>query len=223
MVATIGEILPLAVGIAVSPIPIIATILMLMSPRARSTAVGFLTGWLGGIFVAVTVFTLLSAFLPQGEDDGSQAIRGVIYLVLGGLLLFVAVRQWKKRPREGEQPELPKWMQAVDGMAFGQALGLAVLLAAVNPKNLVMSASAGLAIGSAGLAPGTSAAVVVIFTVLAGATVWIPVVAFLFASDRFRAPLETLRVWLVQQNSTIMSILLLVLAVNLIGKGLGSF
>ena len=35
----IGEILPLAVGIAISPIPIIAAILMLLSPRAKGTSV----------------------------------------------------------------------------------------------------------------------------------------------------------------------------------------
>ena len=53
----IGEILPLALGIAVSPIPIIAAILMLLSPRAKGTSVGFLLGWVVGIVVAVTVFT----------------------------------------------------------------------------------------------------------------------------------------------------------------------
>jgi hypothetical protein len=34
----IGEILPLAVGVALSPVPIIAIILMLGTPRARSNA-----------------------------------------------------------------------------------------------------------------------------------------------------------------------------------------
>jgi hypothetical protein len=32
--SVIGDILPLAMGIAISPIPIIAVILMLLSPRA---------------------------------------------------------------------------------------------------------------------------------------------------------------------------------------------
>ena len=54
----IGEILPLAVGIAISPIPIVAVILMLLSPRAKSTSVGFMIGWVVGIIVAVVVFTL---------------------------------------------------------------------------------------------------------------------------------------------------------------------
>ena len=40
MGTAIGEILPLAVGIAISPIPIIAAILMLLSPKARARVSG---------------------------------------------------------------------------------------------------------------------------------------------------------------------------------------
>jgi hypothetical protein len=61
----IGEILPLAVGIAISPIPIIAAILMLLSPRVKGTSVGFLIGWLVGIVVAIVLFTLISSIIPQ--------------------------------------------------------------------------------------------------------------------------------------------------------------
>ena len=45
----IGDLLPLAVGVAVSPVPIIAVILMLLSPRAGGTSVGFLAGWVAGV------------------------------------------------------------------------------------------------------------------------------------------------------------------------------
>ena len=36
------------------------------------------------------------------------------------------------------------------------------------------------------------------------------------------APLERLRVWLVDNNATIMAVLLLVIGVSVIGKGIGS-
>jgi hypothetical protein len=42
----IGQLLPLAVGVAVSPMPIVAVILMLVTPRARSNGPAFLLGWL---------------------------------------------------------------------------------------------------------------------------------------------------------------------------------
>ena len=75
MGAAIGDTLPLALGIAISPIPIIAAILMLLSPRARVTSVGFLLGWVLGIVVAVSAFTLLSAVLPEEDPDASRPVR----------------------------------------------------------------------------------------------------------------------------------------------------
>ena len=50
-----------------------------------------------------------------------------------------------------------------------------------------------------------------------------PVIAYLVASKRMAAPLESLRGWLVQNNATVMAVLLLVIGVVLIGKGIGSF
>jgi len=44
MRAVIGEILPLSWGIAVGPLAIIAAVLMLLSPKAKSTSLGFLAG-----------------------------------------------------------------------------------------------------------------------------------------------------------------------------------
>ena len=223
MGSVIGEILPLAVGIAISPVPIIAAILMLLSPKAKGASVGFLLGWITGIVVAIVVFTLLSSVLPAQDESGSSPVRGVIKIILGALLLFLALRQWRGRPAEGEQATMPKWMSAIDSMTAGKALGLGFLLSAVNPKNLLMAISAGLIIGGAGLAVGQTAAVIVIFVLLAASTVLIPVVAYLIASERLAGPLDRLRAWLVNNNATIMAVLLLVIGVAVIGKGIGSF
>ncbi|HUK72944.1 MAG TPA: GAP family protein [Streptosporangiaceae bacterium] len=45
----IGGSLPLAIGIALSPIPIIAVVLMLTTPRARANGPAFVLGWLLGL------------------------------------------------------------------------------------------------------------------------------------------------------------------------------
>ena len=106
MSSVIGAILPLAIGIAVSPIPIIAAILMLLSPKAKATSVGFMLGWVIGILVSVTVFTLLSSVVPTDDASDSAPIRGVIQILLGAGLLFLAVRQWRSRP-PGKFPPAP--------------------------------------------------------------------------------------------------------------------
>jgi threonine/homoserine/homoserine lactone efflux protein len=223
MNGVIGTILPLAIGIAISPIPIIAAILMLLSPRAKGTSIGFLLGWVIGILVAVSVFTLLSSALPGSGTDDSSPVHGVIQLVLGAGLLFLALRSWRSRPKPGEDAELPKWMSAIDTMNAAKGFGLGFLLAAVNPKNLLLGAGAGVAIGSAALSAGSTAVVIGVFTVIAAASVAIPVVAYLVASKRMSGPLESLRTWLVHNNATVMAVLLLVIGFVLIGKGIGSF
>jgi threonine/homoserine/homoserine lactone efflux protein len=217
-----GEILPLAVGIAISPIPIIAAILMLLSPRAKSTSVGFLIGWLAGIVVAVVLFSLLSSIIPR-DTEGPSPIAGAIKIILGVLLLFLAINQWRARPAPDEQARMPKWMSAIDSMTAGKALGLGFLLSAVNPKNLLMAISVGVIVGGAGLAVGQIAVVIIIFVLLAASTVLIPVVGYLIASARLASPLDKLREWLVDNNAVITAVLLLVIGVSMIGEGLANF
>jgi threonine/homoserine/homoserine lactone efflux protein len=221
MTEVIGEILPLAVGIAISPIPIIAAILMLLSPRAKSTSVGFLIGWVAGIVVDIVLFTLISTVIPQ-DTGGPSPVAGVIKIILGALLLFLAIKQWRARPAKGEA-SMPKWMSAIDSMTAGKALGLGFLLSAVNPKNLLMALSAGVIVGGAGLTVSQMTVVIIIFVLLAASTVLVPVVGYLIASARLAGPLDKLREWLVDNNAVIMAVLLLVIGVSMIGKGLANF
>jgi threonine/homoserine/homoserine lactone efflux protein len=219
----IAEVLPYAVGIAISPVPIIAAILMLLSPRARSTGVGFLVGWAVGIAVAVTVFTLLSSLIPKPASGSSQPVVGTIKLLLGAGLLLLAVRQWRSRPKPGQEASLPAWMGAIDSMTTLRGLLLAFALAAVNPKNLLLAAAAGVSLGAAGLTAGATAGAIAVFTLIATLSVALPVVAYLVASDRMRGPLQRLRAWLVQNNTAVMAVLLLVIGVVLIRDGIQAF
>lgn len=223
MGSVIGDILPLALGVAISPIPIIAAILMLLSPKARSTSLGFLLGWVLGIIVAVVLFTALASVLPENDPDASKPIAGTIKILLGAGLLLLAIKQWKSRPKPGAEPVLPKWMSAIDTMTTVRGAVLGFLLSAVNPKNLLMAAGAGVIIGGAGLNGGETTLSIVVFVLLAAASVAIPVFAYLLASDKMAGPLESLRGWLVHNNATVMAVLLLVIGVVMVGKGIGSF
>lgn len=219
----IGSTLPLAIGIAISPVPLIAAILMLLSPKAKSTGVGFLLGWVVGIAVAVAVFTLLSSILPATDPDATHPIVGIIQLVLGVLLFLIGVRQWRSRPRPDEEPKLPGWMKAIDTMTAMRGFVLGILLSAVNPKNLLLAVSAGLAVGSSGIVAWQQVIAIVVFVLIAASSIVIPVVAYLVASNAMRGPLDTLRQWLAANNATIMAVLMFVLGAVVIGKGIAQF
>jgi hypothetical protein len=217
----IGELLPYAVGVAISPIPIIAIILMLLAPKAGATSLGFLAGWLLGIVVALGVITAVATQTSIGGSDSSTSSAGTVKVVLGVLLILAAARQWRGRPRPGEPEKLPGWMAAIDKFTAARAAALGFALAAVNPKNLLLIAAAAVAIAGAGLTTGQATAGFVVFVVIAASTVTVPVIAYLVAAERMRTPLDDLKVWLEHNNAAVMSVLLLVIGVAVLGKGIG--
>ncbi len=221
MGAAIGAILPHAVGIALSPLPIIAVILLLLSGRARSTSIGFLLGWIAGVAVGTAVFTVIAtAFVTTAPPAWVRPTVGVVQIALGVLLLALAARQWRRRRGPGVEPALPAWLAAIDRLRFGTALGLGVLLSAVSPKNLVLLASAGVLLGGTNLTIAQAVATVAVFTLVASLTIAVPVVIALVAGDRVRTALGALHDWLVRENAVIMAVVFVVLAAVVIGKGL---
>jgi hypothetical protein len=135
----IGSSLPLAVGVALSPIPIIAVVLMLTTPRARVNGPAFVVGWLLGLGVVGTVALLLAG--QAGAAGTGEPATWVSWtkIILGTLLLLVAVRQFGSRPKGGQEPAMPAWMSTVERTSPPAALGLGTLLSGVNPKNLLLA------------------------------------------------------------------------------------
>ncbi|AWK70717.1 hypothetical protein CBI38_03160 [Rhodococcus oxybenzonivorans] len=218
MGSVLGEMLPLAVGVAISPIPIIAVILMLLSKRAGGASAGFGVGWIAGILVATGLVVLFAGGIDATDSDGPSATTSWVKIVLGVLLLVLAGRQWRSRNADAEQP---KWMRAIDDLNIVKSIGLGFVLAAINPKNLLLCVSAGVVIGSSGVSGGEQAIALAVFTVLAGSTVIVPVVAYAVAADKMHGTLDNLKVWLQANNAAVMSVLLLVMGAVVLGKGFG--
>lgn len=216
----IGDILPLALGVAISPVPIIAVILMLFAPRAGSTSAGFLGGWVAGIVVSVVVFVLVAGSL-DGDQEGPSTAISWVKLVLGLGFVALAFRQWRGRPQPGVDAELPGWMKAIDQVTPPKAVGLGFLLSAINPKNLAMAIAAGVAIGGAGLSAGEATVSIVVYVVIAASTVALPVVLYAVAAESMRDPLNQLKSWLETNNATVLTVLLLVIGFMVAGKGIG--
>jgi threonine/homoserine/homoserine lactone efflux protein len=223
MGAVIGDLLPLAIGIAISPIPIIAVILMLLSRRATATSTGFLLGWVVGIVLVTVVMLALVGQAGNTAGGEPSTLSSVLKLVLGAALILLAVRQWQGRPKEGETGAMPKWMGAIESFSFGRALVLGFGLSAINPKNLLLCLAAGTTIGAAHLPTGQVVLATVVFTLLACSTVAVPVLGYLAARDRMAAPLDRLRAWLTQNNAAVMAVLLVVIGTVLLGKGIAGF
>ena len=147
MAQGVSEVLTFAVGVAISPVPIIAVILMLFSQRARVNGPVFLLGWVLALAVVSGVVYVASDQSGAAADSTVSDSISWGKILLGTLLLLLAVRSWPDRPAPGANPEMPKWMAGLGDLPPGKALGLGLLLAGVNPKNLILTlgAAAGLA------------------------------------------------------------------------------
>jgi len=212
----IGETLALAVGVALSPVPIIAVILMLVTPRARVNGPAFLVGWLGGLAVVGAVVFLLAG-PANASDDGEPATWvDVLKLVLGLLLVRIALRQWRGRPH-GDEPPTPKWMGAIEQFSPVKALGAGALLAGVNPKNTLLAVAAAAAIAQTGIPGGEQAVAYAVFAVIGTIGVAAPVVIYFAMGDRAGPILDGLRSWMAAHNAVIMAVLCLVIGAKLIG------
>ncbi len=216
----IGGSLPLAVGIALSPIPIIAVVLMLTSRKAKVNGPAFVLGWLIGLgIVGAIVLSLAGA--GGASNSGSPATWvSWVKIALGVLLLLVALRQFRGRPHGDEQPQMPKWMATIDKTTPPAALGLAAVLSGANPKNLLLAVAGGAAIAQTGIPGGQQAIAYLIFALIGTLGVGIPVGIYFAMGARSDKLLAGLKDWMTQHNAVIMSVLCLVIATKLIGDGI---
>lgn len=223
MGAVLGELLPLAIGVVLSPAAIIIVIVMLGVPRGWVRAAAFIAGWIGALLAvgAAVLFLAEGADAATGGESGTVA--GLAQLGIGLALLVLATRQWRGRPRGGESAELPGWMASLERVNSARALGFGALFAGVKPKNLVLTAAAAIVIAEGALAPATSAALLLAYALLATVGVAAPLVAALALGDRAGAVLAGWKAWLGENNATIMALLLVLFGVILVGKGMGAF
>jgi threonine/homoserine/homoserine lactone efflux protein len=221
MGSVIGQMLPYAVGIAISPIPVVAVILMLFSRRAGSNGPAYLAGWVTGLFLVIVVVQLLAGLL--GAAPGSPpAWAGWLKLLLGILLVVLGVRRWRTRPPTGSPAPLPPWLHAVDDLRPGTAFAMGALLSGVNPKNLALTVAATLVLVQAGLSGVESLLAAIVFVAIASASVAGPLVYQALGGPAARTTLDTWRAWLEDENATVMAVVLVVLGVVLVGHGLAA-
>jgi threonine/homoserine/homoserine lactone efflux protein len=218
----IGEMLPFAVGIAASPVPVIVVVLMLLGARPRATSLGFALGWLVGLSCAFGIIVALVELLPKPSGDEPSLWVGPLQLALGLLLLCLAATQWNKRHCSKDEPHLPPWMSRISEMGFARSLRFGITVAAANPKHIAFLAGASVSVGAPAMPVTTVLTVIAMFSVIAASTVWLPTLLFLVAAERLSAPLRVLGDWLTRENHTIMAVLFLLLGASAIGDGIGA-
>lgn len=218
----IGSILPLSMGVALSPFPIILIVLLLGSAHPRANGLAFLAGWVAGLAAIVALLTFaLDAFAGSGSEPGPVA--GVLRILFGAALLAMAGRKFAKRFGTGDAGPLPRWMASAGAYSPRQSVLMGLALSGANPKNLALTAAAGVAIGEAELATSAEIWAMAAYLLLASATVVIPLAGYIIAPRKMSVPLGAVMDWLQENHSIMTGLLLVVFGFILVGNGIASF
>lgn len=214
---SIGQVLPLAVALALSPLPIIAVVLLLISPRGRTSGPAFLLGRLIGIAIVLAVIIAGSELLYSVSN--SVELPTIVRVVLGAALIVLGVTKWRPKP-DGHVAALPGWMSSVSEARPARAFGLGILMTVVNVKEFAFLLTAGVVLASDDLDLTATVLAGVALLVVATLSVSVPLVAYFVAPDRMRPRLDALQSWLTANMSLIMGVVLLVIGAVVLGNAL---
>jgi Kef-type K+ transport system membrane component KefB len=216
----IGHSLPLAIGVALSPVPIIAVVVLLTSSRARSLGPVFVLGWLLGLVVVGAIVLVVVG--PSGAGSSGQRTRWVSWvMIVLGVLLLVAAGRHLRGTRGGEEVPLPAWMGAIDRLNPAVVLGGGVVLGGVRPRSLLLVVGGAVAIAQTGIGGGQQAIAYAVFAVIATIGVAVPVVIYFAMGTRSAELLGRFKGWMRRRNAVILAVVLLVIGVTLISDGIG--
>lgn len=215
----IVSMLPYAVGVALSPLPIVAVILMLLSKKAKLNSVVFVLGWILGVSIILAIVLYILTGQSTITIDHSSSNR--ILTILGLVLVFMAFRRFIKRPKPGQQPSVPKWLAAIDTFSPVKAFLLAIVLVALNLKNLPLIIAGGIAISEVNGSASETTVAAVVFVITAVITVVAPAIFYLVAGNKITKQMTDIKQWLIYNNSTILAVLFLIIGIFLLAKGLG--
>jgi threonine/homoserine/homoserine lactone efflux protein len=218
----LAEILPLALVVAISPINIIPVILLLFTKRPLVNSSSFLAGFLVGVGGVLVACVAMAEAVDLSASSGHSTWVAWLKLILGTYLLVAAVRKFRGRPRAGEVGAMPKWMDGMATFGPGKSMTAGLALGAANPKNVVMGLAAAASIASFALPKDQLAAAIAIYVSVSALGLAVPILTTIWLGARSRGILDGWKIWLNQNNATVMSVLFLVFGVVLVAQAIGA-
>lgn len=211
----LAQLLPTAIGFALSPIALVEMVLVLFSRRARTNSLIFLAA----IMVAVFVIPFLGASGAEAATSSTTSrstTEAVVLLIVAALLAALAWRNYRHR----RDTSVPAMLAKIDGMGPAAVLVLSAGVTLANPKNLVLLLGAGAVAAKQGLSAAGLAGTLAIFTIVATSP-FVAMVAYLRLGGRgSQQRLEQWKEWLLRNNRLIVAVVLAVLALALASQGL---
>lgn len=208
----------MAFGIAASPSPVIAMLILLMTRRATVNAIYFLTGWFTGLLL-VGLITLFGTSLLEFSSVGSGN-AGNLRIILGVVFLIISVLMARQIPRKGQQPAPPAWLDKLENFRFPQSFGFGFFFSVPNVKNASLVVTGLSEVLPHHLGGAAEITVLLLFCLTASMGVMIPPVIYMLFGDRATSAFSVMKQWLIRNRALILFLILLFFGVLWLVQGL---
>ena len=218
----IPRILLYALVAGFSPLALLSTLAVLGSGRGRVNGTAFGVAFLLAQSTVLLIAILLGSAATPGTDPAHQTLAAALELALGAGLVVLAVRGRRPRaPREGSGESRTRALLArLRGLRPATAFSVGALLGVGGVKRLTITLLAGATISVAGLIPAEQAALGVLYVVVAGLLVWLPVAVYLIAGQHADEVTESTEAWLVANERRATFVSTLAVGLLVVGDGL---
>lgn len=218
----IGLIIPIAIAVAISSVPIVTMLVILLSSNRSRSAVPFLIGWVGGIGLVVSICALLAQAVPTPRSSRRpDTVIGVLEILVGTTLVVLGIISWYRERHGGSAStaSTPTWLSTAGKLGPWSALGLGLVLN-VRPKGLLLAIAAGLTVrADAGTVPAAVLAIL-IYTLIGGSTVAVPIIATIASPTRMEPRLVAADDWMRRNGTILTSVIIGVIGLVIVGMGI---
>ena len=217
MVQVLGQLLPLALVVALSTVPLLVVITILLAPGSAASSLTFLIGWPIGMLAAVALFYLGANLIPGPFLLRNRPVLGWAEIVLGLLVVIIGIVQFRRT--RGRSPKPPAWIGSVGRVRPAAAFGIAIALC-FRPKALLLSSAAAIIIGASRVEGIGALVVILIFVALSASSVVVPIIAMRLRPDAMRRPLQSAEAWIVRNSRAVTLVAASFAGVFIIGHGM---
>ncbi|HET7195923.1 MAG TPA: GAP family protein [Nocardioides sp.] len=213
----LAQLIPIALAVALSTVPITVTLFILLSERRKATALPFLSGWVIGTVAGLLLATLAAQALPGRPRQFASLIDDLEILTGSALVLYGAATLF--RNRRGARPAA--WIEGIGSLGPLAALGIGLALN-LRPKALLLVGAAALSISGAppGVDGKDTLILIVVYTAIATSTVVVPILGTLFFPDRMEPRLVAARDSVSVHGPVVTAVVVIVVGVVVLAAGI---
>lgn len=227
-------LIPVALGVVLSPLAIMALVAVLLSRNARANGIAYLLGWFLGLAGLMALFLWLFPLIAVHERGDPPLWVPLLRLLIGLFLTGAAVWVYRKgrarivqmaaasSPRDVVEasPQLPGWLHSVETFRPGRTFLLGVGLFVLNPVDASCAIIAALDISLADIDRAAGLWTAAAFIVIGTLPIAVPVFYVVVRGTAAQPLLDRVRTWIAGNTHVLNAALLLVIGVLQLEKAL---